>query len=85
MELAEIIQTKHGQLVRLPDSVHLKGEYARVEQQDDALILHAETIPEDTVALDEWDSIFTALGKFGAVFPMEREQLPLEERQGLFE
>jgi antitoxin VapB len=76
METAKLFMNGRSQAVRLPKEFRFDGDEVYIKKVGDAVIL----IPYHT----PWDTLFDSLKLFSADFMEDREQPPLEAREGAF-
>jgi len=77
METAKLKIEKNQQIVILPDNYFLEGNEVYLKKMGNAIILISKENPYQCL----WDS----LDLFSEYFMENREQLPLQEREDLFE
>lgn len=75
MERAKLFKNGQSQAVRLPKHLRFEGVEVYARRLGNAVIL----LPVD----DPWGPLREALSAFSEDFMAEREQPPLEEREGL--
>ena len=74
MQQAKLFQNGKSQAVRLPKDYRFEGNSVAIKRIGKAVILLPHNEP--------WETLFDALGQFTPDFMEERNQLPLEEREG---
>jgi antitoxin VapB len=75
MNTAKLFKSGNSQAVRLPKAYNFEGREVYVNRLGRAVIL----VPKD----DPWDMLVSSLDKFTADFMAEREQPPVQDREGL--
>ena len=76
METAKLFVNGRSQAVRLPKRFRFDGDEVYIKKVGDAVIL----IPYQT----PWNTLFGSLKTFSADFMENREQPPIEDREGTF-
>ena len=77
MKRAKIFKNGESQAVRLPKEFRFQGNEVYVKRQGNAVVLVPET--------DSWETLIESTSRFSEDFMAEREQPPLQEREGLYE
>lgn len=75
MQSAKLFQNGQSQAVRLPKEFRFAGDSVAIRRIGSAVVLQPHDNP--------WDTLFEALGEFSPDFMEEREQPPLQTREGL--
>ena len=75
MRTAKIFKNGKSQAVRLPKEFRFDGEEVYIKKVNNTVVL----IPKDK----PWENLFLSLGKMSEDFMTDREQPPLQEREGL--
>jgi antitoxin VapB len=76
METAKLFRNGRSQAVRLPEEYRFEGDKVYIKKVGDAVVLIPYHIP--------WDTLPGSLKLFSADFMEDREQPPLEAREGVF-
>jgi antitoxin VapB len=76
METAKLFMNGRSQAVRLPKAFRFDGDEVYIKKVGDAVIL----IPYHTA----WNTLFDSLKVFSADFMEDRDQPPIEAREGAF-
>lgn len=77
MKRAKLFKNGESQAVRLPKEFRFRGTEVYVKRQGNAVVLVPET--------DSWETLIESTSRFSEDFMGEREQPPLQEREGLSE
>jgi antitoxin VapB len=77
MKRAKLFKNGESQAVRLPKDFRFQGNEVYVKRQGNAVVLVPET--------DSWETLIESTSRFSEDFMAEREQPPLQEREGLSE
>jgi antitoxin VapB len=77
MDTAKIFKNGKSQAIRLPKEYRFQGSKVYVKQVGNAVVL----IPEH----DSWQTLIESLAQFSDDFMTERQQPPVQEREGIFE
>jgi antitoxin VapB len=77
MKRAKLFKNGESQAVRLPKEFRFQGNEVYVKRQGNAVVLVPET--------DSWETLIESTSRFSEDFMAEREQPPLQEREGLSE
>jgi antitoxin VapB len=75
MNTAKLFKSGNSQAVRLPKAYNFEGREVYVNRLGRTVIL----VPKD----DPWDMLVSSLDRFTADFMAEREQPPVQDREGL--
>ena len=75
MDTAKIFMSGNSQAVRLPKHYRLAGGEVVIKRLGNAVVL----LPKD----DPWQVMFDALADFPEGTVLERDQLPIQDRQAL--
>jgi antitoxin VapB len=74
MDKAKIFKNGSSQAVRLPKEFRFEGEEVYIKKTGNTIQL----IP----MADSWDALFSSLDQFSDDYMQERQQPPLDEREG---
>lgn len=75
MNTAKLFKSGNSQAVRLPKAYNFEGREVYVNRLGRTVIL----VPKD----NPWDMLVSSLDRFTADFMAEREQPPVQDREGL--
>ena len=75
MKKAKLFKNGESQAVRLPKEFRFRGKEVYIKWQGNAVVL----IPEQ----DSWDTLIESTKHFTEDFMAERNQPPLQQREGL--
>jgi antitoxin VapB len=75
MNTAKLFKSGNSQAVRLPKAYNFEGREVYVNRLGRTVIL----VPKD----DPWDMLVSSLDRFTADFMAEREQPPVQDREGV--
>ncbi len=76
MQTAKLFRNGNSQAVRIPKEFAFEGDEVRIERLGRAVLL----LPKEPA----WDDLWAACGMFSPDFlDQEREQPPVQEREGL--
>ena len=74
MQEAKLFKNGQSQAVRLPREYRFEGESVAIRRLGDAVVLQPKK---------SWNTLFDSLEQFSPDFMNEREQPPIQERDGL--
>ena len=74
MQEAKLFQNGQSQAVRLPKEFRFKGDSVSIKRMGRAVVI----LPHD----EPWETLFDALEQFSPDFMEDRNQPPLEQREG---